>query len=454
MTDPNRKPLKLTAADLFPEQRHDPAPQPPVVKARVPISSDKQPAPAPVAASVQVKHSTIRPIPKKQRPANVLHVRVVTGCGGGPENTILRSPRYADTDRYHMTAAYLYPEGDPGMCVIRDTARQLGCPLYEIPEAGAIDHHSIGALLNLCRDLKIDIWHGHDYKSNLLGLLIKRFHKMKLVTTAHGFTRETWRTRLYYHLDNLAMLGYDRVISVSPKLVNHCAGRGVNPDRITYIPNAIDTDEYKRTRAVNQAKVELGMDADRFAIGVIGRLSPEKGVDRAIHMMPALLAEHPMTELHLIGDGHERERLEEQAHSLDVSDCVHFWGWQNQTRRFYEALNALLLPSRTEGLPNVVLEAMAMGVPVAATNVGGVSDLLDDGRCGIILDDHERNWAGQITPMLATPALGRDLADKAHTRVHDSFSFKKRMTMVQSVYDSVLGCNQSTVTQHRVAKAA
>ena len=455
MPDHENKSLKLTAGDLFPEAKHEPAqlPQASTPPAPTPPKPKSKPADA-APPTVLSKHPVIRPRPRLQPPANVLHVRVVTGCGGGPEKTILRSPRYADQTRYHMTAAYLYPQGDPGMCVIRDTAKALACPLYEVPEAGAIDHHSFGALLNLCRDLKIDIWHGHDYKSNCLGLLVKRFHKMKLVTTAHGFTRETWRTRLYYHLDNLAMLGYDRVITVSPKLVKHCAAHGVNPDRISYIPNAIDTDEYQRTQTVVQARTELGMDPDRFAIGVIGRLSPEKGVDRAIRMMPALLAKHPTAELHLIGDGHERETLERLTDSLDIADSVNFWDWQNETRRFYEAIDTLLLPSRTEGLPNVVLEAMAMGVPVAATHVGGVSDLLDSGDCGIILGDNETTWAKQLTPLLADPARRRTYADKARRRVHNSFSFKKRMAGVQAVYDAVLGRRQYADTSRPTKQAA
>ncbi len=457
MPDQPRQPLKLTAADLFPEGKGSVAP--PEVHTRPPevYTRAVKPAVKPVAAvtpSLHVKHPVIRPIAKKTRPVNVLHVRVVTGCGGGPEKTILRSPQYADASRYHMTAAYLYPQGDPGMCVIRDTAKSHGCPLYEVPETGAIDHHSIGALLNLCRDLDIDIWHGHDYKSNLIGLLLKRFHKMKLITTAHGFTRETWRTRLYYHLDNLAMLGYDRVITVSPQLLSHCARHGVNPDRLTYIPNAIDSNEYHRTRSLTDAKYELGMDRSRFAIGVIGRLSPEKGVDRAIHMMPAQLAEHPRVELHLIGDGPERERLEQLAQKLGTANHVHFWGWQSDTRQVYEALDALLLPSRTEGLPNVVLEAMAMGVPVAATNVGGVSDLLDNGNCGIILSDHDRSWASQINPLLADPAQHRSFAHKASQRVHNAFSFTKRMARIQAVYDSVMGRADHVTARYPYRQAA
>ncbi len=431
--------LKLTAADLFPTSKR--------------VAEDARAAhgvPGDYAAhDVDQVHETpapkhvprVTPTPQAavQGPAKVLHVRVVTGCGGGPEKTILRSARYADPGRYQLAAAYIYPQGDPGMCVIRQIANSLKCPLYEVAESHALDHHTLGAMIELCRDLKIDIWHGHDYKSNLFGLIVKRFHPMKLVTTAHGFTRETWRTRLYYHLDNLAMLGYDRAIAVSPQLVKHCAYHGVNPDRLTYIPNAIDTAEYLRTQSTIDTKAEFGMSPDRFAIGVIGRLSPEKGTDRAIRMLPGLLAKHPNAELHLIGDGHERGALQQLASRLGVADAVRWCGWQADTRPFYEMLDTLLLPSRTEGLPNVVLEAMAMGVPVAATNVGGVSDLLDGGDCGIILGDDEADWARQIAPLLSIPSLRESYADLAHRRVSGAFNFRNRIAAVMSVYDQTLG---------------
>lgn len=436
MRDESPQQLRLTAADIFPRSNREAEDVRDAYAACASHTSDEvyetpETEPAP--------RLTPKPQVVEQGPAKVLHVRVVTGCGGGPEKTILRSPRYADPNRYQMAAAYIYPQGDPGMCVIRQIAKSLKCPLYEVSESHALDHNTIGAMIELCRDLKIDIWHGHDYKSNLFGLIVKHFHPMKLVTTAHGFTRETWRTRLYYHLDNLAMLGYDRVAAVSPQLVKHCAYRGVNPDRLTYIPNAIDTAEYVRTQSTAAAKDEFGIPQNKFTIGVIGRLSPEKGTDRAIRMLPELLAAQPNTELHLIGDGHERGALQQLASQLGVLDAIRWWGWQTDTRPFYEMLDALLLPSRTEGLPNVVLEAMAMGVPVAATDVGGVSDLLDGGDCGIILSDDETDWAKQIAPLLSLPTLRESYADLAHRRVSGAFNFRNRIRAVMSVYDKVLG---------------
>ncbi len=447
--------IKLTAGDLFPDKQAKdaawggpielPEVEPlPILDIEVPKA---QPVTSPQPKSPAV-HVTTRAVPKvpgiplngtEHKPANVLHARVVTGCGGGPEKTILRSPKFADASRYNVTAAYLYPQGDPGMCVIREHAKQLNCPLYEIAEAHALDLHAVDAMAELCRDLKVDIWHSHDYKTNVLGRLIKRKYPMKLVTTAHGFTRETWRTKLYYHIDNLAMLSYDQVIAVSPPLVEHCANHGVNPDRLTYIPNAIDTGEYRRTQTPALAKAEMGLPADSFAIGVIGRLSVEKGVDRAIRMMADLVRTNPKAELHLIGDGPQRQELEQLAAQLGVANSIRWWGWQTDARPIYEMLDMLLLPSRTEGLPNVVLEAMAMRVPVAATDVGGVNDLLDHGACGIILNDNEHDWTNAIAPLLTSPAACDNFAEQAHQRVCESFSFSRRMEKIMGVYDKVMG---------------
>jgi len=437
--------LMLSPGDLFPEHKRDqsePAPPycPPEVDS-IPVQAHADTDSPSTARATITAPQTGRPHhgTHGDGPAVVLHTRVVTGCGGGPDKTIFRSPRFADPNRYQMAAAYLYPQADPGMCVVREAARRQGCTFYEIPETGALDHHVIGAMVELCKELKVDIWHSHDYKTNALGLLVKRFHPMKMVTTAHGFTRETWRTRLYVHVDNLAMLGYEQVIAVSPQLIKHCAYHGVNPQRLTHIPNAIDAAEYTRTQTTDQAKRAAGLPTDRFAVGVIGRLSLEKGVDRAIRMMPSLLAKQPLAELHLIGDGPKRKELEALAIQLGVANALRWWGWQAEAKPIYEMLDALLLPSRTEGLPNVVLEAMAMRVPVAATDVGGVSDLLDQGNAGVILGQDERAWAQQLAPLLNNSGLTDPRTHLAHRRVHDVFSFQSRMQKVMAIYDKVLG---------------
>src|SRR5438876_9406665 len=120
-----------------------------------------------------------------QRPRVVLDARAVTGTGGGPDKTILNSPRFLDPLGYRMLCAYLHPPRDSGFAVLRKRADALGAPLHEIIDRGLWDWRVFTELLRLCRRERVAIYHGHDYKSNLLGLLLKRFWPMRLVTTAH-----------------------------------------------------------------------------------------------------------------------------------------------------------------------------------------------------------------------------------------------------------------------------
>lgn len=373
------------------------------------------------------------------RPINILHARVVTGAGGGPDKTILRSAASLDRSRYRALAAYLHPAGDEGIDTLRGTASRFGMELHSIPERHALDARAVRLMLDLCKRLHIDVWHAHDYKTDILGRLLRRRHPMKLITTMHGFTGETWRTRFYAKAANIALRGYDRVIAVSPPLMRYAAEHGVHPDKLRHVPNGIDLAEYRRKRTREQAKGDIGVHTGEHAIGVVARFSIEKGVDRAIRAFAQLNAKRPNTRLHLIGDGPQRRALESLAQELGVAEMIRWWGWQSDTRPILEALDTLLLPSHTEGLPNVVLEAMVMGLPIAATRVGAVPDVLDRGEAGLLLDDDQANWPAQVLPLIDHPLARERYLCNAWVRVQERYSFTQRMQNIQAIYDEMIG---------------
>ncbi len=381
----------------------------------------------------------------------VLHVRVVTNIGGGPDKTILRSPKWADHDRVRMAAAYIHPRNDPGIGLLRIQAEQQGCPFIELPERGPIDPRTVRALVNLCKRRNVAVWHGHDHKSNALGLLVRQFHPMKLVTTAHGWTRETWRNRLYCNVDRWCLRRYDQVVAVSRDLYDQLLHDGLDRKRLWHIPNAIDLTEYERSQDRSAARDRLDIADDEFVLGVVARLSDEKGVDRAVRATRALVEKYPDVRLHIIGDGPAFEPLRALAIEQHVAPQVRFWGWQTPTQRFYEAMDTLLVPSRTEGLPNVALEAMAMCVPVAATDVGGVSKLLQRGRCGVLLNGDECAWPSEIEPLIVSAERRAELARRARRRIEEHYSFVARMERMMRVYDRVLSIGKSTRESRRAA---
>ena len=332
----------------------------------------------------------------------------------------------------------MYPAADPGIDVVRRRARDLGCPLWEFAESSLLDTRTFAELLRLCQERRVAIWHGHDYKSNALGLLLRRRWPMSLLTTVHGWTWDTWRSRLYYRLDNWCLRRYDHVIAVSPRHVAHCRKLGIPDHRVTYVPNGVDLTETRDRPDRDAIHRDLNLPSGRFVIGVVGRLSAEKAVDRAIRTLAALRRLNESVELHLIGDGPKRGELQMLARRLGVSRWVRFGGWQTDQARFYGAMDLLLLPSRTEGSPNVVLEAMANRIPVAATDVGNVRQMLDDGRCGVMLNQHPESWPDRIAPLLSNPQRRAELGHLGRRRVEQHYSFRRRMEKVLAIYDRLL----------------
>src|SRR5438477_6875066 len=128
-----------------------------------------------LAANAAASHAAARPM--------VLHVRVVTGHGGGPEKTILNSPRFLRTLGYQSKLAYLHPPNDPGFTALRKRGESLEADVLSVPDRGPLDLSVVMKLVRICREQKVAIWHGHDYKSNFLGLLVRMFWPMQLVTT-------------------------------------------------------------------------------------------------------------------------------------------------------------------------------------------------------------------------------------------------------------------------------
>lgn len=380
-----------------------------------------------------------QPAPVPRAPV-VLDARVVTGSGGGPEKTILNSPRFLAPLGYRMLCAYLHPPADPGFAVIRDKAARAEAPLLSIPDRGPWDWRVFTALLALCRRERVAIWHGHDYKTNALGLLLRRFWPLRLVTTVHGWVHHTARTPLYYAIDRFCLRHYERVFCVSTDLWAACRAAGVPARRCVLLENGIDTTEYSRRRPTTAAKAALGLPPGSLVIGAVGRLAPEKGFDILIRAVAALRHRHQDVWLMIVGDGGERPHLEQLAAEVGLSDRVTFAGWQTDVRSHFEAMDVFVLSSYREGLPNVVLEAMALEVPVVATRVNGVPRVVQDGKNGLLVDPGDPvGLAAALAALLTDPDRRAAYRAAGRRTVESHFSFARRMDRLAAAYDELLG---------------
>jgi glycosyltransferase involved in cell wall biosynthesis len=369
-----------------------------------------------------------------QRPF-VLHTRVVTGTGGGPEKTILNSPRYLRDYGVDCACLFMRPPGDSGFASLERKAAAASAEIIGLDDRGPLDWRVIRDCLRICRERNVTIWHAHDYKSNAVGLLVRRFHRMHLVTTAHGWVRFTSRTPLYYWIDRFCLPRYEQVICVSEDLFQRCDEYRVPRDRLHQIDNAIVLDDYSTCPPSLQDKARFGFDSQRVLLGAVGRLSEEKGFHHLISAVSRLTAQgHPLG-LIIAGDGHLRDVLQRQINDLDLQNHVRLAGFLPDPRELYRAIDLFVLSSLREGLPNVVLEAMACGRAVVTTNCNGIPRLVHHDQNGLIVPtDDESALRQAIESCLVDDQLRERLARAGRKTIEDRFCFDHRMLKVTGVY--------------------
>ena len=370
----------------------------------------------------------------------MLETRVVKGSGGGPDKTILNTPRFLHTAGYDTLCAYMRPPGDPGFTQLERKAAQWNAPLLAVDDEGPLDWQVLPRLLRLCRKHKVAIWHAHDYKSNLLGLILRRFWTMRLVTTVHGWVHHTIRTPLYYAIDRFCLPRYDRVIAVSDDLRQRCLECGVQPSHCLLVENAIDTEEFRRNAGVTQAKNELGLRETSFLIGAVGRLSPEKGFDVLLRALSDIRQRGTNAAVLLVGEGEQQRALEDLAIHLGCREQLHLTGFQSDVRPWYQAMDVFALSSLREGLPNVILEAMALETPVVASRIAGVPKVIEDGINGLLVNPgSSEELTVALTRLIEDDRLRQRLGEAARQTIETRYSFRQRMTRIAAIYDGLLG---------------
>ncbi len=373
-------------------------------------------------------------------PITALEVRVVTGSGGGPEKTILNTPRFLRDLGYETICTYMHPPQDPGFEVLRRRAAELDAPLVGIPDRGIRDVKVISKIAKLCRQHNVKIWHGHDYKSNLLGLLLRPFHRMKLVTTVHGWVNHEGNMPLYSKLDRWCLPYYHHVICVSEDLHAECSNLRIRPQRLSLIENAIDETQFCRSTDRATAKALYNLPTDRLTIGAVGRLAEEKGFHLLLPAFAQLLSEGHSLTLAIAGEGTARAAIEQQIQELGIDDHVHLLGFQENTQQLFQAFDIFCLSSLREGLPNVLLEALACEVPSVATDLPGVRQVIaQPNQQGLIVPPGNIEALTVALRQLIVSKTQRDtLATAGRQRILDHFSFANRMRHIAQIYNNLL----------------
>lgn len=278
------------------------------------------------------------------------------------------------------------------------------------------------------------IVHTHGYRADLLaGSAAARLGRAR-IATVHGFTGGDWKNRLYERLQLRSFRRYDRIVAVSRPIRERLLAIGIADERIAVVPNAWSSTRPLLTRAA--ARTALGVAPGARIVGWVGRLSQEKGADILLSAL-ALLGDQTIG-VSVLGDGAERTVLQERAQALGVSQRVRWHGVVPDAGIYGAAFDCFVLSSRTEGTPIALLEAMASGVPVVTTAVGGVPDVVTSEEALLVPAEDPGALAGAIAQVFADPGAAAIRASQARARLTRQFAAAPWIARHHDIYREIL----------------
>ncbi|HEY9199212.1 MAG TPA: glycosyltransferase [Gammaproteobacteria bacterium] len=357
----------------------------------------------------------------------------------GPGRTILDTASMIDPGQYRIVIGAFSGERH-GEHAYLSEAQRRDLETYPITEQRALDPDVLRQIVHWCRANAIDIIHTHDFRSDLYGLVAARRLGIPAVSTCHGWIANNLKGRVYTAVDKFLLRFFDRVIVVSARMQTHLRERGIPAHKIALIQNALIVEQYRPDRGDRSVRAEWSIPEHHKVVGKIGRLSPEKCQDLFLRAAAELLREDTAVSFVLIGIGPEEERLRRLAEELGISAHVVFAGYRGDMQRVYNSLDLVVQSSSTEGMPNVILEALLMRVPVVATDVGGTAEIVTDGESGRLIPPNDQaSLVAGMRDVLGDTGRTAAWIDAGENRVRADFSHSLRLQRIMAVYDQVLG---------------
>jgi glycosyltransferase involved in cell wall biosynthesis len=289
------------------------------------------------------------------------------------------------------------------------------------------------AVVDICRRIRPDVVHTHGYRVDVVDAGAARRVGVPTVTTVHGFTGGDFKNRIYEGLQRRAFRRFEAVVAVSRPLADALARAGVPPDRLHVVPNAWA--ERRPPLPRDSARRLLGVPDERFHVGWVGRLTPEKGPDVLLDAV-GTLGDLPLA-VSVLGEGRARPELETRAAHRGLAERVRWLGNFPDAERLFSAFDVFVLSSRTEGTPIALFEAMAAGTPIVASAVGGIPDVVSSHEALLVSPDDPVALAAAIRCVHADVAAAGARARRAQQRLANEFALAPWLAKYERIYRSV-----------------
>lgn len=313
-------------------------------------------------------------------------------------------------------------------------------------------------LAGLIRRLRPDILHTHTAKAGAVGraaaLLAGRARPQVVVHTFHGHVLRGYFGRagslLFRVIETLLARTSDALVAVSPEVRDDLVRLRVAPARkFTVVRLGIDLEpRVRHDDDPAEIRRRLGIEPSRFVVGWFGRMTAVKRTEDLLDALSALRERGVDALLLLVGDGSDRARLEELAHGRGLAKSVLFLGYQEDVGRWYAACDAVVLTSANEGTPVTLIEALAAGRPVVATNVGGVADVVEDGVSGLLVRPRDTHAIAERLALLAAdPARRAAMGAHGRRRALERYAVSRLVDDIDALYRSLLASVSDTTAR-------
>ncbi len=367
----------------------------------------------------------------------------------GPAKNLLnfcqwtRSPEGAEGIAISVELATYCRQPDDGSAnLFIQAARMAGIPLHIIHERSRFDRGVLPQLAALIQKIKPDIIQTHNVKSHFLVATSRALRAQKWIAFQHGYTAVDFKMALYNQLDRWSLRRADRVVTVCNAFAPRLLGYGVAPDCLRVLHNSVLSMPIGDGSATAELRKQLGLVEEDRVIVTIGRFSREKGHADLLDALAKLqrLYPHLRWKAVFVGNGPEQPALEKKTAELNLTESVIFAGYRKNVEPFYGLASVFALPSHSEGSPNVILEAMAARVPIAATRAGGTPEVVADNETALLVPVRDAEaMARALGRLLTEEGLGARLAAAALERVRTEFSPARYRQSLTAIYCDVLG---------------
>ncbi len=359
---------------------------------------------------------------------SILHSEWSDGWGGQERRVLAEMAGMAR--RGHRLTLVTRPQA-----TIAAQARRLGIAVMVLPFRGKFDPISIAGTYRLIRRDRVDIVNTHSGVDSWVGGLAAKLAGSTLVRTRHLNLplRRRWHNFVHYLPDAVVTCGEE----MRRNLIDNC---GFPRGLVTSIPTGVDFTEFQPHQARVATRNALGIAEGEFLILMVGVIRAVKRHEIALRALARLRTALPKARMVIAGDGPMRGDMARLATELDLGSRVSFLGHRDDVPDLLAAADCLLLSSRSEGVPQAVTQALGLGVPVVATKVGGVPELIIDGRTGLLVPAEDvAGIAAALTRMAENPEQARRLGRDGRDHVMARFSLEAMLDATETLYARLLG---------------